>query len=424
MPKTLIIGAGLAGLTCAYHRKAESLVLERSDGVGGMARTFARQGFLFDCTGHWLHLSDPSMRQFVASLLPDLLTVQRRAAVFSHQTLTPYPFQAHTHGLPTQVVADCVLGYFRARETAHQDPERSFEDFIRRRMGDGIAQHFMLPYNTKLWTVAPSEMAYTWCQRFVPLPTPEEIVYGALQPQGTGEALGYNATFLYPRQGGIGALAQALARDLPVRFNAAVHKVDWRAKEVQLITGERLGYQTLVSTMPLKALAQSLVAAPEAVQHAAAQLRSASVTYWNVGLARANGPQDAHWIYFPEAQVPFYRAGSSSAAVPGVAPAGHRSYYVEVSHPTGSACPASDADILRGLRSVGLLRPDEEPVLMEAQTLDCAYVIMDQQFGAARALLLEWLQAQRILSIGRYGAWTYDSMEGAMLQGKNVTQNL
>lgn len=49
--KVIVIGAGLAGLTCAKvlnERGAEVAVLEASDGVGGRVRTDERDGFLLD----------------------------------------------------------------------------------------------------------------------------------------------------------------------------------------------------------------------------------------------------------------------------------------------------------------------------------------------------------------------------------------
>ncbi len=422
----VILGAGLAGLSCARHLGGGYRIFEKENETGGVARTHRRGDFLFDLTGHWLHLCDPGIETLVMQLMGDrLVRVERRATIHSHGVRTAYPFQANTYGLPLEVVSDCVLGYFRAREAEVRGglPEpRSFEDYIQRRMGGGIARHFMIPYNTKLWGVPPSEMSHEWCGRFVPIPTPEEVVRGALAPAGAGHGIGYNASFLYPSSGGIGALALALEQSLsaPVTKSAPVVQVDWKAKRAHFAGGKSADYRVLVSTLPLKSFVGLLSDAPEAVRDAAAKLRATSVTYWDVGVRGENSPDDAHWIYFPEADVPFYRAGSASAAAGYLAPKGHRSYYVEVSHPQGSPAPASDADILAGMRRVGLLGERDEPVLLEHTTIDGAYVVMDHDYGAARGLLLEWLERQGILSVGRYGAWTYDSMEGAMVQGRDA----
>ncbi|MEM6734082.1 MAG: FAD-dependent oxidoreductase, partial [Myxococcota bacterium] len=288
-----------------------------------------------------------------------------------------------------------------------------------------IAKHFMIPYNTKLWTVPPSEMKYEWTGRFVPLPTPEEVVRGAVMSAGS-RGLGYNSSFLYPRVGGIGRLPDSLAASLraPIHTSTEVKAVDWKNRTVTVQSGESIAYSTLVSTVPLSDLASVLIDPPESVIEAGEKLRATTVTYWNVGVTRANEPGDAHWIYFPEMELPFYRAGSASAAVPSLAPAGCRSYYVETSHPRGTPCPISDEELLSGMRSVGLLLPNEEPVVFERMTIDCAYVIMDEHYGAARSTLLEWLPSQDILSVGRYGSWIYDSMEGAMVQGREAAKRI
>ena len=54
---TLILGAGLTGLSCAYHLKKDYLLVEKESEPGGIVRTRIRhKGFLCDGTGHWLHL--------------------------------------------------------------------------------------------------------------------------------------------------------------------------------------------------------------------------------------------------------------------------------------------------------------------------------------------------------------------------------
>jgi protoporphyrinogen oxidase len=427
-PPVIVLGAGLAGLGCAHELGRRALVLEREPRVGGMARSVARQGFTFDCTGHWLHFAHPHTEGLARELLGDgLERIDRRAAISSQGITTPYPFQANTFGRPPRVVADCVLGYFRAREAVARGelpPPRNFEDYIRWHLGDGIARHFMLPYNTKLWTVPPAALDHTWCDRFVPAPTPEEVVRGALEPAGAGHGLGYNATFLYPRAGGIGVLAEALRASVAaeVRTGVAVTRIDWRGRVVASSAGESLAWQVLVSTAPLPDLVALLSDPPELVAAAARRLRAASVTYWDVGLPRPNRPGDAHWTYFPDPDVPFYRVGSPSAVLPALAPPGHRSLYVEVSHQRGTPVPATDAEVLRGLATAGLVGADEVAVLCERHTLDCAYVIMDSDYGDARRVVLDWLKSQRILSVGRYGAWTYDSMEGALVQGRRAAE--
>src|SRR6516225_3303674 len=212
----LILGGGLAGLSTAFHLRRPWLLVEKETRVGGLVRTETMHGgFRFDPTGHWLHLRDPGMKALVHErLLPDgLVTVARRAAVFTRGVFTRFPYQVNTHGLPPEVIAENLIGFVEAqcgesgRELREREP-KNFEEFILRYMGAGFAKNFMIPYNRKLWTIAPSQLSAAWCGRFVPKPTLKEVVEGAL---GIGQDnIGYNASFLYPKSGGIESLAKGM----------------------------------------------------------------------------------------------------------------------------------------------------------------------------------------------------------------------
>src|SRR5262245_59247986 len=67
--ETLILGAGLTGLSCAYHLESDYLLVEKENEPGGIVRTRARQpGFLCDGTGHWLHLRNSYIKELAQKL--------------------------------------------------------------------------------------------------------------------------------------------------------------------------------------------------------------------------------------------------------------------------------------------------------------------------------------------------------------------
>ena len=68
----------------------------------------------------------------------------------------------------------------------------------------GIAKHFAIPYNEKLWAVPLEEMETSWLGGRVPLPNLEEMIEGALSP--VPKPMGPNARFGYPLRGGFQAL--------------------------------------------------------------------------------------------------------------------------------------------------------------------------------------------------------------------------
>ena len=76
---------------------------------------------------------------------------------------------------------DGILGSRPPRWPTAQAP-RNFEEFIYKVWGAGIAKHFAIPYNRKLWAVPLSEMETSWLGGRVPLPDLEEMIEGALCP--------------------------------------------------------------------------------------------------------------------------------------------------------------------------------------------------------------------------------------------------
>ncbi|HWP34935.1 MAG TPA: FAD-dependent oxidoreductase, partial [Thermodesulfobacteriota bacterium] len=113
----VILGAGLTGLSTAYHLETRAgappyRLIERESDPGGLARSVDADGFVFDFTGHLLHLRDEAVKALVARLLPEGLERHaRRAFIFSKGVLTPYPFQANTYGLPPEVIQECLEGF-------------------------------------------------------------------------------------------------------------------------------------------------------------------------------------------------------------------------------------------------------------------------------------------------------------------------
>jgi protoporphyrinogen oxidase len=250
----------------------------------------------------------------------------------------------------------------------------------------------------------------------VPKPSLKEVVDGAL---GLGsDALGYNATFVYPKEGGIEGLARALHGALDggeIRVSTQPTALDWERRVARLSDGTEVRWSALVSTLPLPSLVGLLHRVPDAVREAASRLRATDVTWVAVGV-RGPNLQPWHWVYTPEPEFMTYRIGSPSAVFPGTAPEGTSSFYVEYSGPRSpEACARAAVEDLVRAR---MIASAADVLFTEPRVIRNAYVLYDAHYGEARQTVIDFLGEAGIRTAGRYGNWEYSSMEDALLGGR------
>lgn len=436
----VIIGGGLAGLSTAYHLKNEKYELfEKGDRVGGLCRSSKVDGFTFDFTGHLLHFRKKEIKNLVEGLLKNQLKGHGRAScVFSKGVFTPYPFQANTYGLPLEVVRECLLGYIETLVTKSQkreisrtgrnkngsDLQPSFLDWIHETFGGGIARHFMVPFNEKLWKRPLHLLTSDWVSWLVPKPNLEDIVNGALGLRR--RELGYNPSFFYPRHGGIESLPKRLGRDLKnIHLKEEVASVHTKKKYLTLVSGQRVDYDTLVSTMPLPEFISRCIDLPVSMKKAALGLEYVSIYNINLGIARKTISKK-HWIYFPEKEYPFYRVGFPMNFSSSLVPKGMSSLYVEISHLPQESIPKKRLlkDAREGLIRSGVLSKKDEIIVSHLNDIHYAYVIFNPFRQKNLPSLLQNLAQRGIHSIGRYGAWEHTSMEDALSQGWETAKTI
>jgi len=425
----------MSGLSCAYHLRKNYRLFERSDEPGGLSRSIKQDGFVYDHTGHLLHLRNPYTLKLIPKLLGDNLVLNhRRAWIYSHDTYTPYPYQANLGGLPMHVIRDCISGLVEAQLAASHmatglpaqgraTPE-SMRSWVLRTFGKGFAKHFFFPYNEKLWTVPPEVLTAEWVAPFVPRPAIGDVIEGIMSDPT--KTYGYNATFYYPKQGGIQSLAFAMAKGLPnLHMNSEVASIDFQKKEVQLSNGETFTYTFLVNTLPLVRLLRMMKALPTEIKADLDKLRWSSVYNINLGVKRAQ-ISDKHWIYFPQKKYAFYRVGFPMNFAPAMTPPGCSSMYVELAHQPQNAVDEKKAmrDTLKGLRDCGLLKKNDEIISTCILRIPVAYVTYDINRTACTNRILSFLESENIFSIGRFGGWKYSYMEEAILEGQQTAEKI
>ena len=153
--KSIILGAGLTGLSACFHSKA--VVYEKNKYVGGHARSHINNKFIFDEGIHVLHTNNEYVLNLLNELGVDLDARKRSAWIVSHGTMRRFPFQANTFGLPPNIIKDCLLGFIQ-NEFTDSSKISNYKEWIYYMFGKGFAEHFMLPYSKKFWGVDPENL--------------------------------------------------------------------------------------------------------------------------------------------------------------------------------------------------------------------------------------------------------------------------
>jgi protoporphyrinogen oxidase len=410
----LIVGAGVSGLAFAdWLRDDDYLIVEAEDEIGGYCRTIKRDGFVWDYSGHFFHFRHPHIERYLVDRMGEqrVLRIQRDSRIWYADRFIDFPFQKNIHQLPKAEYEQCV----RDLEERSEQKGGNFKDMLYSRYGRGIAEKFLIPYNEKLYALNLAALDPDAMGRFFPHASVDEILRSADEPGNDG----YNATFTYPEGGAIQyieALAQGVRGDR-IALGERVLAIDRKAK-VATTSKRQIGYDTLISSAPLVALLDMC-----GVVYDAAVLSHNKVQVFNLGFD-SKGPPNVHWIYYPQRDLSFYRVGFYD----NIFGSDQMSLYVEVGLPWDAELSEDErgalkARVLADLQTCGVVT-NQTLVASHDVLLDPAYVHVTTQSNSEAVARRELLAAEDVHSIGRYGAWTYCSIEDNIVEARALAEAL
>jgi protoporphyrinogen oxidase len=431
----VILGAGPTGLGAAYRLseldRRDWEVFERFDHVGGLAASYRDpHGFIWDHGGHVMFSHYRYFDDLVEKMLRgDYDQHMREAWVWILGRFVPYPFQNNIHRLPKQAFLDCVMGIVEAQQKAL--PRANFAQWITAIFGDGIASHFMLPYNFKVWAHPLQMMDTQWQGDRVPSVDVRRILQNFLDDRDD-VGWGPNNKFKFPLLG-TGMLYERIAETLPkaVNFGKQAISIDVQRRNVAFSDGTFASYDQLLSTMPLTELIARITDCPDVVREAVGHLHHTEGFFVGIGVADSC-PSSKCWMYFPENDTPFYRVTYLSNYSPMVTPGpGHFSLLAEISSSPYKRAYAADVveQTIRGMVRCGLLTQDQaEHRIVSSQLLQVPFSYPVPTIGRDDALgiIQTWLMQRGIYSRGRFGAWRYEigNTDHSVMQGVEVADYL
>lgn len=428
--KHAVLGGGLTGLSAAYHLERDYTVFEQLHEPGGLARSEEVDGFYFDYAPHILYTVDPYASKLIHELLEGNIKIQKREAYLYHgkyELYTRFPYQSHLYGLPAQDIIDCLSGLVDVLRDPDRPKPQNYREWLYWRFGKGIAEHLMIPYAERIWTIDPKHMNFNWIDRRVPEPDFESILRGALQDET--ELSGFNKDFWYPIEGGIEALPVALAKRVSdIRLNTTVTHIDPKAKTIEFEGGEVCGYENLVYTLPLTNLPKFIDDIPAEVMTAINGLQYNRIKCVNIGIDRTD-ISPYQWLYFYEDEFIFHRISFPRSFSEATCPPGTSSVCCEIAS-SDHRPPRVEGDqalidaTVEGLKKAGIMRDSDRVVVADVLSVDPAYVIYDLDYETNVKIIHDYLHGIGIHPCGRFGDWQYYNMDHSIMSGKRVADQI
>ncbi|QDV08645.1 hypothetical protein Poly30_41980 [Planctomycetes bacterium Poly30] len=427
--KIAILGAGISGMALARFLEQggvsrDSLHLFEAGSVaGGLCHSKTVDGFTYDVAGgHILFSKDAEAMQWMkdeAGGDDAFVTCDRNTKIRFDDKWVHYPFENGIGDLPKQANFECLKGYVDAwhqRQLTGSPAPKDFASWIRWRFGDGIAEHFMDPYNEKIWKRPLEKITSDWVAGRVPDAPIEDILKAAIGVRTEGYT--HQAIFYYPKTGGFQGITDGLAATLGdrVRLNTPVTNV--RKKGDRWIVNDE-EFDVVVNTISLTYMPDLIEGMPADVAKAMRELEYNGLVTYLIALDRAEHP-NLSWIYLPQkSQGPANRVTYMSNYSPGNAPEGKTSFLIEITTPGGQPFPGLDLeeDVIQGLETAGLLKRNEI-LFTDRSQVNHAYVVFDHEYHRRRDLALGWMTEQGLHPLGRFGRFEYDNSDQCVIKAR------
>ena len=433
--KTAILGAGVSGLALARFlvERGRSLsdlhLFEAAPVAGGLCGSKTVDGFTYDTAGgHILFSKDAAAMQWMKDQAGgDEAFVQRdrNTKIRFEQNWVHYPFENGLGDLPEQANYECLAGYVKAwheRDKHATGAPADFAGWVRWRFGDGIAEHFMDPYNQKIWKRPLDRITSEWVAGRVPDAPVEDVLKASIGMRTEGYT--HQAIFFYPKTGGFQWITDELYAGLKaqVRLSTPVESVE-RVGERFRVNGE--DFDAVVSTVPLNLVPDFLEGLEDGEAEAMRSLEYNSMTCVLLALDRAEHP-DLSWVYLPhEVQGPANRVTYMSNYSPGNAPAGKTSLMCEITSPGEAPYPGDEIEeqTVQGLVNAGLMKR-EELLFVDRTNTRFAYIVYDFRFAERKRTALAALGRLGITPLGRFGNYDYHNSDQCVIAARALADRL
>lgn len=308
--KYLILGAGPSGLTLANRLKqmgeTSFFVLEKEKEAGGLCRSTQVDGSPFDIGGgHFLDVRRPKVNEFLFQFMPEeeWEKFDRDSRIAVNGDVISHPIEANIWQMKLENQVEYLKSIAVAGCNLKEEMPQEFVSWIYWKLGDKIAENYMIPYNQKMFGEDLNQLGTYWLEK-LPNVSFEETLLSCLTKKAYGEQPGH-AQFFYPKKYGYGELWLRMAEEIKgqIQYDASVHAIDFDTNTVTTKEGETYSADVIISTIPWMEFAK-ITGMPQELKEKIGHLKYSSV---QTAYFPDNLDTEAQWVYYPDPELSYHR---------------------------------------------------------------------------------------------------------------------
>jgi protoporphyrinogen oxidase len=411
--KYLIIGGGVSGISSAVFlgKDEDYLIIEKEEELGGYCRTIFQDGFTWDFSGHFFHFKNEEIKNLIfKNIDPNIvLKVDKKSSIIYKNKEINFPFQKNIGELEKEEFIECLYDFYNRKKDSEVS---NFLEWVYQNLGEGITNKFVKPYNEKLYACDLSELDINAMGRFFPTVTLDEIIDSLRNKKDTS----YNNSFFYPKTGAITYINSLLKNvdERKILKGEEIKKID-KEKQIVETTKGIFQYEHLISSIPLDRLLKL-----SDTDYDSKIYSSNKVLVYNLGFDLPSKNPN-HWVYIPSKEICFYRVGFYS----NILGSDRCSMYVEIGLETNQKINKEIylEKVLLDLKKLELI-DNHKLISWNSVVMNPAYVHLTSESIKDSEKKLKKLEEFNIHSIGRYGQWTYCSIEDNIISAKNCVNKI
>jgi protoporphyrinogen oxidase len=443
-----VIGAGLAGLSCAYElAKAGHTVtiVEKENAVGGLGRSWQKNGYWLDYGPHRFHSRNKELIEHLYEVMDnEVVTRDRLSRIYMQGKFFNYPLKLSNvlTALPKGIMVRAMWDYMwvRMRQWVKPIPDSNFENWVTKRFGKTLYEIFFGTYTSKAWKMPCTEISADWASQRISQANLWHTIKTTVFPPKEGEVRSLVSEFWYPAHGGIGTICRKYAEKVEgmgndIILEASATEIQFDGGKAHALVYEKDGVQhtiecdEVVNTMPLPRMLEALT--PEV----SSEVREAIDGLKYIGIVfvylEVDVPQVSpdHWVYLPEKHLTVHRICEFKNFSDHEIPGNKTIICCEITCREGdehwNLTLEEGAKIAENdLVTVGLLKPGMSRGL-ELKRIRYAYPVYDLTYRKNLDVLIKAARAvPGLTTTGRQGLYRYNNMDHSVAMGRKVARTL